>query len=571
MIRASLGSDHNHLYFDDNYVDNSRFDVGGVWKNPSNLDLFTYGERTIYRPGERVNLSGIVRSYDWQLAHQLPIKTKFLYPDGKVFHEGKKILNEQGAFEINYNLSTGTPTGFYTFQVFTSNDVLLSSKSISVEEFMPDRIKVDLILDQEDYAVRSIVVASLLAENYFGPPASNRNYQIEMTLRQGHFSAPDFSDYNFNPSTSMSFFNTEYNGETDDVGKAVKKFEISETYTGYGMLNGRIFTTVFDETGRPINQVKNFNVYTQDVFYGIGYLDYYYGVDEMVNIPLIAVNKDGKELPNESIDVKVIKKEWHTVLKKVHGKYKYVSQEKDVVVMEQTFQNNGNAQLSFVPRSSGRYEIRVFNKESKTYVSEHFYAYKYGYTTASSFDVDNEGTIDISFDKESYQTGEDVRVLMKLPFAGKVLIATEKDKVVSYHYQESDKKSLSYSFKASGDHAPNAYISATLIKPHKAGIPMTVAHGYKEFQVIPIKHKIPIEITNKSESRSKKKQTITINTLPQAELTVAVVDEGILALQNYQTPNPFDHFMAKRALEVSSYDIYPYLYPEVTATGGGAD
>jgi uncharacterized protein YfaS (alpha-2-macroglobulin family) len=62
-----------------------------------------------------------------------------------------------------------------------------------------------------------------------------------------------------------------------------------------------------------------------------------------------------------------------------------------------------------------------------------------------------------------------------------------------------------------------------------------------------------------------------VKAAPGAHVTVAVVDEGILALKNQKTPDPYGYFYGKRALGVNAFDLYPLLFPEITATGGGAD
>jgi uncharacterized protein YfaS (alpha-2-macroglobulin family) len=140
LIVAETKGDYNFLYPNNDEVTTSRFEVGGKYLN-SNYDAFIYSERSVYRPGETVHLSGIVRNRKWQVPGDLPITLKFMLPNGKEYKSIKKIINEEGSFESDINIPVGMITGTYTADVYTADNILLGSKSISIEEFMPDRIK----------------------------------------------------------------------------------------------------------------------------------------------------------------------------------------------------------------------------------------------------------------------------------------------------------------------------------------------------------------------------------------------------------------------------------------------
>ena len=121
----------------------SRFDVGGKRKGESTYDIYLYGERSLYRPGETIHLAGIVRDYDWKLTNKMPIKLVLKSPDGKEYATSRTQLDEQGMFTTAFEVSSTSVTGSYLAEAYTGNDIYLGSKSFLIEEFMPDRIKVD--------------------------------------------------------------------------------------------------------------------------------------------------------------------------------------------------------------------------------------------------------------------------------------------------------------------------------------------------------------------------------------------------------------------------------------------
>src|SRR5688572_18843650 len=148
MVIAKTADDFNYLPFNNTRVNTSRFEVGGKRNNPSGFDAFVYAERDIYRPGERVNFSVIVRDRKWKAPGEVPLKLKFLLPNGKELKTFRKSLNEEGSVEGSIDIAISAITGSYTLEIYTSNDVLLASKNFSIEEFVPDRIRVTSKLDK---------------------------------------------------------------------------------------------------------------------------------------------------------------------------------------------------------------------------------------------------------------------------------------------------------------------------------------------------------------------------------------------------------------------------------------
>ena len=573
ITAASSDSDFNYVLFSSSMVDNTRFDVGGKRLNASNYDAYLYAERDIYRPGETIHLNTIIRTNEWNLPGEMPVKMRILQPNGKELQTYKNVLNTQGAFETNLPLSTSALTGVYTFQLLTGNDVLIGSKNIMVEEFMPDRIKVDLKTDKDEYKPLEKVDASFTATNYFGPPAAHRNYEATFSLVQNAFTAKTFERYNFNVSKTAEYYTTVRNGVTDEFGNGKEAFEIPAEFQNTGLLQGRILTTVFDETGRPVNRVKSFNVFTQDVFYGVKTDNDFFSTKQIIKIPVVALNKKGIPYNSQTATIKIIRRKWETILQKSDGQLKYISQQKQEVIENKNINIVGsNSYYPFTAKESGDYEFRISAPNSDTYVSYSFYAYGWGDTYASSFEVNNEGKIDITLDKEKYYIGEKAKALLKLPFDGKVLVTIERDKVMEHFYLKSDNKTAAFDLKLEDKHVPNVYITATLIKPNtNDGMPLTVAYGFAPVMVENLSNKIPIDLQCVSETRSRTQQTIKIKSKANCEMTVAVVDEGILALKDQKSANPYNYFYSKRALAVDMFNIYPYLFPEVTSLGGGFD
>lgn len=577
MIIAKTADDFTYLPFSNTKVNLSRFDVGGKRNNATGLDAFVYAERDIYRPGEKINYAVLLRDRQWKSPGEIPIKIKFSLPNGKELKTFRKGLNEQGATEGSLDIATSAITGSYLMEVYSSNDVLLSSKNFMIEEFVPDRIKVSAKLDKPFLKPGDKTSLFINAVNFFGPPAANRNYETEIQVKQKQFTAKNFKDYEFALANQQTFFDKLVKqGKTDAEGNATVIYEVSPLYNNTGLLQANFYNTVFDETGRPVSRMLSTDIFTQDFFYGIrddG--SYYYPLNQPVRFDLVSVNNEGA-IVSSTAKVQVIKHEYRTVLSKSGSYFRYDSQKEDKLMKEGTVTISGVTNYIYIPRSPGDYEIRIYGPGSNAYVGKRFYSYGSWGADNSSFEVNNEGHIDIEVDKERYNNGDMAKILFKTPFSGKMLVTTERDGLISYQYLNVVKRTATIDLKLTGDHVPNVYITATLIKPHEVSdIPLTVAHGFKNIKVEEKSRKLPVEITAQKSSRSHAHQKIKIKSAPNSYVTLAAVDNGVLQVTDYKTPDPYNYYYQKKALEVTAYDMYPLLFPELHSrlsnTGGDGE
>src|SRR5581483_11717091 len=136
---------------------------------------------------------------------------------------------------------------------------------------------------------------------------------------------------------------------------------------------------------------------------------------------------------------------------------------------------------------SGDYEVRIRRPGSDSYVAREFYAYGWGFTQNTSFEVSNEGEVILEADKASYKAGEKANILIKSPFNGRVLVTVERGDVYEYYFKETDNKSTSISIDLDDKYVPNVYITATAIRDITGpSLPLTVARGF-----IPVKVEKP--------------------------------------------------------------------------------
>ncbi|WP_400192122.1 alpha-2-macroglobulin [Hymenobacter sp. B81] len=592
-VLVQHGHDFTFLSLPRSQVETSRYDVGGLQSNAARFQAFLYGDRDLYRPGDTIRTNTVVRTDDWRVPGPVPMKIRLLLPSGKEYASYRRTLSKpDGSFEAQFILPASVMTGLYTLEVLTGNDVLLTSRKISVEEFVPDRLKVTVTAAPATVKPGQTVRAAVLAQNLFGPPATDRKVEVEFSLKQKTFAPKDYPDYSFSlesGGTQRRYVNSEEQESslnsrfekavretvTDAQGRAAAEYQVPD-YRDLGTLEGTAFATVFDETGRPVNRLATFEVRTQPVLYGVQQLPELVSTRQPTEIRVVALSPQtstqGKPARAAAL-VRVVRILWETVLERQGGRYIYQSQRREEVVLTKTVQAAPGATLSFQPSYSGEYEVRVARPGAETYVASRFYAYGYGDTPSNAFEVSNEGQVQIEADKASYHPGEKATLLLKTPFPGRVLVTVERNRVFDHFYVDTDQKSARVTVPITGAHVPNVYVTATAIRPLStdARNPLTVARGFVPLTVEKPEAKLPVAIKAPAQSRSQTFQTIEVQTKPGAAVTLAVVDEGILQLKNYQTPDPFGYFYQKRALEVSAHDVYPFLLPELGTSSSGGD
>ena len=205
MITAVREADFSFLDLTSSRVETSRFEVGGLTSNAAHYQAFLYGDRNLYRPGDTVRTNTVVRTEDWKTPPTgLPLKIRLLLPTGKEYSSLQQKLSAAGAFESRFILPPTVMTGQYTLEVLTGNDVLLTSRPISVEEFIPDRLKVTVTAAPAVVQPGQDVTARIAAVNLFGPPAADRKFEVEFSLKQKTFRPPKATPATTSTSTAAS-------------------------------------------------------------------------------------------------------------------------------------------------------------------------------------------------------------------------------------------------------------------------------------------------------------------------------------------------------------------------------
>lgn len=556
---------------DDQRLSTVDFEVSGYTLPENGIDTYMYMDRDIFRPGDEANIVSVLRSTNNIEIPSMPVKLKIFDPKNQVLHELKSNLDDALITDFNFDIPSYATTGYYRAVLYMGDDKDIGSYRFQVEEFMPATIKVDIDFDKDYYKPGDTVKTTVNGMTLFGPPADGRKVEAKVYFNSRSFRPDGYSKYTFGDyvnKTFHSFSNSLGQFKLDSEGNKVYTIDVSSNTRPPSLLQGNVTASVFDAGGRAVSSSKRFYVYPYEKYIGVNRLsDYYHQTDVPVPMDLVVVDKDGNEVDFEEMEVRVEKAYYVNILRRgSNGKLRYVSERRNEVVETATLTGDDLSEpYTYVPSESGSYTVTFKLDEDGSTTSIRFYAYGWG---GDSFSLSEPDKLLVELDKEEYQPGDIANVIIRSPFAGKLLLTVERDRVLFQHIVNLENNTANIKLKIGEDFGPNAYVSGTLIRSIDYAEPFTPvrAFGIAPLKINNPKTKLTVNIDSPDKMEPNKPLRIKLN-VPEAKsdtarVTVAAVDEGILMLTGYQNPDPHSYFYRKRTLEVDTFDLYNYIIPD---------
>lgn len=590
VVVATKGQDLSFLAFDETRIRTADFDVGGVDNSEKGYRAYVYGDRDIYRPGEKAHLVWVVRDSHQQPPAGFPLNLKILAPGGQDFVNARVSCDEAGTGEYTVDLPNWAMTGKYTALLYLGEDNLLGEASFSVEDFIPDRMKVvaELLVGNARPRVvcpKDSVVLSAEAMTLFGPPAADRQANASIWYRKSRVKFPGYEEFTFGenlidelpPRRSLDMVKTDDEGQ---VSWDIPLPKVSD-YQGWLKLTtlvevtelggGRAVSTTAETLFSPNNHLIGLRNLSRDE-------SDFIEPGKPIRFEGVMVDLDGEPVAVDDATLKVMCKQWRTVLKKdSSGRFRYISEYDEKLVEERKVSLHGSpTELVVTPNTYGSYRLVLENADGSVRGAIEFYVYGYGY---SPWAMSNPEKINLKLDRETYGDGDVVTASVEAPFSGLMLVTIEREKVYSRRWVKLEDNTGTIQVKLPQGSAPNVYLTATLLRSLDELDPRSPARAFGAVPVFIDREPVtlPVEVTVPEKMRPHQKMTIKVR-LPEdrypMRVTVAAVDEGILQLTNYKTPSALDYFMQRRRLSVDSFDIWSMLLPEYervlrkSSTGG---
>lgn len=571
LITARHGEDFSYLALASTQVPTADFDVGGDGDTTSPYEAYVYLDRGVYRPGDTSRLTVLVRDKSLKTPPVFPYTVEVRDPQWRVFSTLRGTTGNDGAATFDVPLPADALTGNYAVRVFATSDTsVIGRETIKVEEFMPDRIKVEVKTAAREAEWGQPVSFEIQSNYLFGPPAKGLRLDSTCDYREIGVESEFASTFSFGAShEERAMLSTEEPlGETtlDDEGHAT--LECGSALPGGVQHPVRVTLvgTVSENGGRAVSGIASAVMHPLPYYLGLrrNSKSYYAEVGKSAEVEALAVGRDGKPKVGVKMDATVYSVEYKTALKLVNGRYSYVSErtEKQVETKSVT-SGEGPVPVDFRASKVGSYRIQLNSEGANTSIE--FWVGGAGY---AAWDMRNPSKISMTLDKAAYAAGETAQVMVRAPFAGQLILTVERDKVLWQTTQAMTGNTLTVSVPVSVAMSPNAYVVAQVVRgPMSAEklAPMR-AFGVAPLAVKADRHKLGVKVTATDTMRPSKPLEVDIETTGgqgAVQVTLAVVDEGILRITGFTSPDPFTYFTRKRRLGISTYDLFDALLPEV--------
>lgn len=596
---AQKGEDVSFIPFNNSnrQLNLSKFDIDGVYadatQGDTQLRAYLFSDRGIYRPGDSVHLGIIVKqAYARPQPAGLPLQLSITDARGTVIANPKIILNDSGLMEYTFTTQAHAPTGQYTADLYLTKEGeanhYLGSTSIRIGEFLPDRMRISSSISPKPptsgWSLPNQLQGQVALWNLYGAPAVNRLTNGKIILIPQKVAFDEYPDYIFadplnDPKKGLKTF-TENLGEqrTNSEGKAVFPFNLDKYEQATYQL--RFITEGFEaDGGRSVTSQTETLVSPLPYFIGYkpdGDLAFIKQNDKR-SVHYLAVDPELHPLALEKLHSQLFALQpVNTLIKKSDGTYQYQSIIQTKLLQTAPFSLTAQgAQYELNTANIGDYQLNIID-EKGTVLSQ----LKYSVAGTGAQSLTRNAELSVKLDKAKYKAGETVQLHISAPYTGSGLITVERDKVYYAQWFKTDTTSSVQSITIPAELQGNAYINVAFMRDWNSPelFISPLSYSVTPFKINNQAHNIAVNLQAPKLTRPGETLKIGYSSDKTGKIIVFAVDQGILQVAHYSTPNPLAYFFQKYALQVLTQQTVDQIMPkfiqarELSAVGGdGAD
>ena len=547
----------------------SGFDVSGDYINKG-LKGFIYGERGVWRPGDSVYLSFILEDKNKVLPPTHPVVFELQNPQGTIVNRQVKSTSENGFYRLATATMPDAPTGNWMARIKVGGTEF--NQQVKIETIKPNRLKINLDVGS-DKILSPDIKGNLDVKWLHGAPGKNLKAEFDVTLSRANTTFPKYNDYVFEePSrTYTSETQSIFEGNTDAEGKAIFQATLPSSAGFPGFMTAVFRGKVFEESGNfsidrfslpyyPFTSYAGLKTPDGERYSGMLYTD----TTQRLDVVFLDIN--GTPVPRSNATIGVYRLNRYWWWDNAHDNVANYIEGNNAQLISSGKVNapNGKGSWSFKIASAdwGTYYIRVCDPVSGHCTGKTVYIDQPGYYGRNSRESKGGATqLSFSADKTKYNVGDKINLTIPGSGQGRALISVENgSKILSTFWIQTQKGDNQFSIDATAEMTPNIFVNVSLLQPHSQTlndlpirlygvIPLGVEDPSTHLEpVITMPEEIQPgqEVTIKVSEKAKRKMTFTL----------AMVDEGLLDITKFKTPEPWKKFYAREALGVRTWDLY---------------
>lgn len=544
----------------------NQFNTGGQ-SVVDGLKGFFYGERDVWRPGDAIHLTFILEDNNDQVPDDHPLTLDWFDPRGNKV-KSYTLDNPVGnVYAFTLHTDEDAPTG--NWRAVARLGERYFDTPLRVETVKPNRLKIDLGLPDTLYANEPGAV-TLFARWLNGATAANLKSDVKVRVRPRTSRFDGYQGFQFDDPTrqldSEPF--TAFEASLNAQGKA--QFPLNITASGApGMLRATLTTRVFETPGDYSTQVRSVPVYPFKQWVGLrvpegdgwgGAL----GRDSDHTLDLISLDSDGQPQAGRPLDITLYKIDWRWWWDQGEDDLSHFISDPHTHQVRQarlTSNSQGRAQWTLAGEDYdwGRHLIRVCDTGSNHCSAETVYL---GWSRDQASGSQDAATrLSLSADQDHYQVGDTARVQLPATARGRLLVSLETGtQVLDHYWVRATGEPQTLEIPVTAAMAPNVYVHVALLQPHHQrgnDRPLRL-YGVVPLMVNDPATRLTPQVTAPDQVKPEEGFTVAVSEQDGKPMTytLALVDEGLLGLTNFRTPDPHQAFYQREALGVLTWDLF---------------
>lgn len=580
VLIASKDKQKGYLRIDDgSALSVSNFEVSGR-KVDKGIRGFIYADRGVWRPGDTIFLNFILDDRQSRLPKDHPLVFELMNPYGRVIKRIVKTSPDGNIYKLTTTTSADAPTGKWTAKVKVGG--VTFTKALRIETVKPNRLKISIDLGKGPLQGGKQEKGELIVKWLHGAVARNLKAQVDVTLYKSNKGFEKYPDYTFR-DPSRHFYPDEmsiFDGRVNKQGTAEIVFTPPVISHAPGMLQAAFTVRAFEEGGEFSTDFFTMDYAPFKAFVGLrlpeGDKRGMLLTDTTHSVNIISCDAKGNPLAVAELHAAVYKVSWRWWWNASDNDMaSYFGSEYSVPVAEDIVHTDKSGKGVFKFKIEypdwGRYFVRIWDPNGGAAAGKIVYVDWPGWAGQAKREFPGAASLlTFTSDKTNYKVGEIATVVFPSSGMGRALVSVESgSEIIDAQWVSPKADQTSYSFEITPEMAPNVYVGIMLVQPHMQSendAPMRL-YGIIPIMVEDPESRITPVLKMADVFEPEKQVDIEVyeaNGMPMT-YTIAMVDEGLLDLTRFKTPDPWKHFFAREALGVKTWDLYNYV---IGAYGG---
>lgn len=533
----------------------------------NDYDAMVFCERGIYRPDEKVNIASILRNGYGKDVPVMPLTFILRSPKGIEIKRETVKGNTLGTYNTEYKLPADCPIGMWLVEVFVDpTKSPVGTTNFRVDDFSPNKMELTLFTLEKIAKLGSIQICTLNAHYLYGAPVNDRQAIIEAKINPTDTPFEQWKDFYFGLDDEQ-FVGQVITGSAAQIqnGKAELKIDIPKDISSTKPLRVD-FTTRLTDTASSQQASTSATLLTHP--YIIGIKEKTEHASENVEIELIAVDHNGKLVVVNDLEYTFFQTEAHYQWYKTNGSswsFQRVYQDKPLKKGTISTKGNDPALLSFKGEIATPYAIEIRQKDGTKLAR-----YRIGKQYHSQ--KDRPDSLNIIPEAKVTKLGDHAILKVHAPFEGEAIVIAGLNSIQLKDTVHLKQGVNTFKIPTHESWGSGAYVMISLARAldkKTSGIQTKRAVGVQWIQIDPSDHtlKIKLDLPQKIKPQTQLKVPIHIENYndQDARLMLAIVDEGVMGLTNFKTPDPIEYFFGQRRLGLEMHDAYGYLIDPIDA------